>query len=105
PGAERRPPSEARMEVALARVRRSRQRLPFALEMLAEYRMRNAPAEAEKLLLESLELSGPRPGPYAKLAEIARRSGDPDKAASYWRRAHELFPAKYPAEQPPPPEY
>ena len=104
PGTEQTQPSEARIEAALAEVRRSRQYLPFALERLAEYRMRNSPAEAEKLLLESLELSGPRPGPYAKLAEIARRSGDPDKAASYWRRAHELFPAKYPAEMPPPPE-
>jgi len=103
PGAQWQPPSESRVEEALKEVRRNRQRVPFALEKLAEYRMmRKAPGEAERLLLESLRQSGPRPGPYAKLAEIARRSGDTEKAARYWSRAHELFPAKYPAVQPPP---
>ena len=104
PGTQWHQPSEKRIGIALDEVRRSRQHLPFALEKLAGYRMPNAPAEAEKLLLESLELSGPRPSLYAKLAETARRSGDEEKAASYWRRAHELFPAKYPRVQPPHPE-
>ena len=97
-------PSEGEIASALAEVRKSRQHLPFALEQLAEYRMNfGATAEAEKLLRESLELSGPRPAPYAKLAELAYRSGDAAAAASYWRRAHELFPAKYPAVMLPPP--
>jgi len=104
PGTEWHRPDERRIETALDGVRRSRQHLPFALEKLAEYRMESAPADAEKLLLESLALSGPRPGPYAKLAEIARRTGDTEKSAGYWRRAHELFPAKYPAVQSTPPE-
>lgn len=98
-----RPPSEAELDQALARVRQSRQRVPFALEMLAEYRAQHGDRyAAEKLLAESLRLSGDRPGVHRKLAELARGAGDPASADRHWRRAHELFPAKYPAVMPPP---
>ena len=103
PGERWSPPSEAAAEAALAQVRRSRQRIPFALEFYAEYRAQfGYPEAAEKLLHESLALSGDRPGVYRKLAELARDRGDADAAADRWRRAHELFPAKYPAVMPPP---
>lgn len=97
-------PSEGEIASALAEARRSRQYLPFVLEQLADYRYNSQrdPEAAEKLYLESLRLSGPRPAPYAKLAELAYCSGDTAAAARYWRRAHELFPAKYPAVMPPP---
>ena len=104
PGERWSPPSEAAAESALLRLRRSRQRIPFALEFYAEYRSQfGYPAAAEKLLHESLALSGDRPGVYRKLAELARDRGDAAAAADCWRRAHELFPAKYPAVMPPPP--
>ena len=104
PGEHWTPPSEAKLAAALAEVRKSRQHLPFALDRLADYRGRTSPEEAEKLLLESLELGGDRPGPYSELAELARAAGDAEKAGRYWRRAHELFPAKYPSVMPPPRE-
>ena len=98
-------PSESEIALELAEARRRRQHLPFILEQLADYRMNfGAAAEAEQLLRESLELSGPRPAPYAKLAELKYRSGDTAAASRHWRKAHELFPAKYPEVQPPPRE-
>lgn len=102
PGEKWSPPSEAAAENALVQVRRSRQRIPFALELFAEYRAQCGDRDtAEKLLKESLALSGDRPGVCRKLAELARDRGDAAAAARHWRKAHELFPAKYPSVMPP----
>jgi len=102
-GGEWSPPAESELASSLAEIRAAGQHLPFALERLAEYRAGNgAPEEAEKLLLASLASGGDRPGVYRKLAELARERGDHAAAVCYWRKAHELFPAKYPAVMPPP---
>ena len=101
PGSRWNPPSEAAAEAALAQVRNSRRHVPFALEFYAEYRAQfGAPDAAEGLLKESLASGGDRPGVYRKLAELARERGDAVAAEGYWRRAHELFPAKYPSVMP-----
>ena len=98
PGEMWRPPSEDAVNSALAEVRHSRQHLPFALEQLADYRynVQRDPVAAEKLLRESLALGGDRPGVYDRLGEVAFARGDFAAAGRHWRRAHKLFPRKYP---------
>ena len=98
PGERWTPPAEPAIQAALAKVRKSGQHLPFALELLADYRYnyRRDPVAAEKLLRESLALGGERPGVYDRLGEVAFARGDFAAAGRHWRRAHELFPRKYP---------
>ena len=100
PGTRWIPPAPERIDAELDNVRNLSlvPSSPFPLEKAAECCAAiGLPNQARKLLREALSEGGERPGVYRKLADLAERAGDADEARHCRRRAHELFPAKYPA--------
>jgi hypothetical protein len=101
PGTRWTPPSPERIDAELAEVdERSLTPSPFPPEKAAECcAALGLPKKARQLLCVSLDRGGERPGVYRKLAELAESAGDAEEAAYCRRKAHALFPAKYPAER------
>ncbi|MBQ6352725.1 MAG: O-antigen ligase family protein, partial [Lentisphaeria bacterium] len=102
PGTRWLPPAPERIEADLRNVRDLGlvPDSPFPLEKAADCCAAiGLPKSARQLLLAALRAGGERPGVYRKLAELAERAGDAEAADRCRRKAHELFPAKYPAER------
>ena len=100
PGTAWTPPAPERIdaELDLVRALSPTPNSPFPPEKAAECcAALGLPKKARRLLHVSLDRGGERPGVYRKLAELAESAGDAEEAAYCRRKAHELFPAKYPA--------
>ncbi len=96
PGTRWHPPFPDQVERALAQMEQLRPRSPFALEKAANYYLfAGDRRRAAELYHASLRRSGPRPGPFRRLSEIAEAAGDTASAIRWRRAAAELFPAKY----------
>ena len=86
-------PDEPAIFRAWEELEKRRKDHPFACTMLGDYFMAKGDIfRAEQLYKESLKRDPRRPAVYMRLADIALKKFEPEKAEELRKKAHDLFP-------------